>query len=267
MTMKTLKGLISGILIFFLFSAGRPVAEDWLVSEQNGYKLYYKSPDNESFHEYVKLIDQADKQVRAFFKSDFKKEFSVYVHPDRASLDMQLSNDWGMPEFKTECWMVASGISERMDILSPKTWDKMACEHSYKDTLKTLQLITHELIHVFHGQQNKSPDFSDVTGIDWFVEGLAVYGSGQCDKERMAAVTNAVAENAYPKTLDDFWAGKLKYGFSGSMVMFIDGKIGRDKLNELLIYNRKADLLNHLGMSETELLTEWESFILKYHGN
>lgn len=244
-----------------------PVPDSWMVSEQKGYKLYYKSPDAESIHEYVGLVDQAKKQVRAFFDSDFQKEFSVFVHPDRASLDMQLSNDWGMPDFKTECWMVASGVAEKMDILSPKTWDRSACEHSNIDTLKTRQLITHEMIHVFHGQFNKSPDFSDVTGIDWFVEGLAVYASGQCDHKRMAAVINAVAENNYPKTLDDFWTGKLKYGFSGSMVMYIEGKVGRDKLKELLVFNRKTDLLNSLGMSEAELLTEWKSFILTYHGN
>jgi hypothetical protein len=265
--MKTLTGLISTFLFFFLFFAGKPVSDNWLVSKQEGYKIYYKSPDKESFQEYARMIDQAEKQVRAFFNSDFQKEFSVFVHPDRASLDVQLSNDWGMPEFKTECWMVASGVSTKMDILSPKNWDRLACEHSYNDTLKTRQLITHELIHVFHGQQNNSPDFSDVTGIDWFVEGLAVYGSGQYDFERIASVTKAVAEDTYPKTLDDFWTGKLKYGFSGSMVMYIDKKVGRGKLNELLIYNRKIDLLNHLGMSETELLTEWKTFILKYHGN
>jgi hypothetical protein len=244
-----------------------PAPDSWLVSKQKGYALYYKSPDKESIHEYAGLIDRAKSQVNGFFNGDFQKEFNVFIHPDRASIDVQLSNDWGMPDFKTECWMVASGVSQRMDILSPKNWDKMSCEHSYQDSLKTNQLITHELIHVFHGQLNKSPDFSDVTGIDWFVEGLAVYGSGQCDHERMAAVRKAVTENAYPQTLDDFWTGKLKYGFSGSMVMFIDSKAGRDKLKNLLIYNRKADLLNYLGISETELLTEWKSFILKYHGN
>jgi hypothetical protein len=260
--MKIKSWILSLLPFLFISVAWMPVSDSWLVSEREGYKLYYKSPDAESIQGYAGQLDQAKKQVMAFFNSDFQKEFNVYVHPDRASLDLQLSNDWGMPDFKTECWMVASGVAEKMDILSPKTWDNLACEHSYTDTLKTSQLITHEMIHVFHGQFNKSPDFSEVSGIDWFVEGLAVYASGQCDSERMAAVTKAVAENNYPKTLDDFWTGKLKYGFSGSMVMFIDNKFGLDKLKDLLIFNRKTDLLNSLGTTEAELLTEWKSFIL-----
>ncbi|MFZ4520792.1 MAG: hypothetical protein ACOYNC_03750 [Bacteroidales bacterium] len=48
-----------------------------------------------------------------------------------------------------------------------------SCEHVYSEKLKTQQIITHELVNVYHGQLNAGPDFSDVSGIDWFVEGLA----------------------------------------------------------------------------------------------
>src|SRR6187551_2042138 len=111
--------------------------------------------------------------TRQFFKSPFKNRFQLFIHPNRQSLDSSWQKDWNMPAFKSECWMVASGIATRLDVISPRRWDKEACEHVYAETKKTQLLITHELIHVYHGQLNTSPDFSNVDGIDWFVEGLA----------------------------------------------------------------------------------------------
>jgi hypothetical protein len=57
--------------------------------------------------------------------------------------------------------------------------------------------------------------------------------------------------------------GKLKYGLSGSMVMYIDNKYGRNKLKELLKFNAVTDILNTLGTSETNLLGVWRIFIEK----
>lgn len=67
---------------------------------------------------------------------------------------------------------------------------------------KTQQLITHELVHVYHGQLNASPDFSNVEGIDWFVEGLATYASGQCDSLRISEIKKAISGNKIPNGLD-----------------------------------------------------------------
>ena len=106
--------------------------------------------------------------------------------------------------------MVASGVSHRFDLISPKAWDKESCEHHYKDTTETQQLITHELVHVFHGQLNCSEDFSDVTGLDWFVEGLATYASGQCNDSRIAEIKKAIGLKEIPSSLDEFWTGKFK---------------------------------------------------------
>jgi hypothetical protein len=147
-------------------------------------------------------------------------------------------------------------------MISPKKWDKETCEHKYGDSLKTQQLITHELIHVFHGQLNASPDFSNVEGIDWFVEGLATFASGQCDSLRIGEIRKAISENIIPGSLENFWTGKLKYSLSGSMVMFIDSKYGRSGLKELLLFNRKADILSALGITESKLLKEWQDYIL-----
>jgi len=157
--------------------------------------------------------------------------------------------------------MVASGVANKLDLISPVTWDNEACEHIYSDKIKTQQLITHELIHVYHGQLNTSPDFSDVTGIEWFVEGIATYASGQCDSIRIAEIKKSVLNNTIPMSLDKFWTGNLRYGLSGSMVMYIDYKYGRVRLKELLKFNRKSEILTHLGITEPILLSEWKNYI------
>src|SRR4030095_3605193 len=119
-------------------------------------------------------------------------------------------------------------------------------------------------VHVYHGQMNASPDFSDVTGVDWFVEGLATYVSGQCDAERLAAVKKAIDNNEIPPHLDDFWTGKLKYGLSGSVVMYIDEKFGTEKLTQLLPFNRKDQILRFLGVTEDELTKGWRDYNISH---
>jgi len=241
-----------------------PLNTEWVSEKHKGYQLFYTSSDRKSKKEYLKLVNKGITSVELFFNSSFNKPFNIYIHPNRHSLDSTWQKDWNMPDFKSECWMVASGVAARLDMISPKIWDREACEHRFGEYDKTQNLFTHELVHVYHGQLNASPDFGDVERIDWFVEGLATYASGQCDSVRISEIKKAISSNNIPKSLDDFWRGKLKYGLSGSMVMFIDKKYGRTKLKELLPFNKKADLLSRLNIPEPALMEEWKDFILKF---
>ncbi|MGH2646923.1 MAG: hypothetical protein ACRDE8_05115, partial [Ginsengibacter sp.] len=199
--------------------------------------------------------------VEKFFNAPFKKRFDVFIHPDRKSLDSTWSKDWNEPGFKSECWMVASGVAKRIDIISPKKWDTESCEHHYEEKTQTQQLITHELVHVYHGQLNASDDFSNVENIDWFVEGLATYTSGQLDSTRIKEVIKSIDDKTIPSTLDKFWTGNLKYALSGSVAMFIEKKYGRQKLIELLPFNKKNEILNALNTTEENLLAGWKTYI------
>ena len=221
----------------------------------------YTSADQPNIIDYSKLLANGTKSVGKFFNSSFNKKFTIIIHSGRRSLDSTWQTDWKMPEFKSECWMVASGMATKLDMISPALWEKEACEHNYSDKKSTLLLITHELVHVYHGQANKSPDFSNGEGIDWFVEGLATFASGQCDSNRIAMVKEAINGNKVPKGLDSFWTGKLKYALSGSMIMFIENKYGRARLKELLPLTKKSEILSLLQTTETELINEWERYI------
>lgn len=244
-----------------LFISWEIVEKNWIIEKHEGYNYLYTSSDKNNKKEYQSLIENGIIDVKSFFNSSYKNDFSVFIHPSRQSLDSTWQIDWNMPTFKSECWMVASGVATRLDMISPKLWDEQSCEHIYSETTKTQQLITHELVHIYHGQQNISPDFSDVEGIDWFVEGLATYASGQCDSSIINRVKKAIAENKIPNSLDDFWTGSLKYGLSGSVVKYIDYKYGREQLKKLLPFNKKTVLLLALNTTEIDLITDWKKYM------
>ncbi len=236
----------------------------WLRQEQKGYTIYYTANDHNNIEDYKIYFDKGKMSVTTFFQSAYPDQFDVYIHPDRISLDSTWQKDWNMPGFKSQCWMVASGVADKLDIISPKRWDSLACEHTYSNSTETKRLITHELVHVYHGQQNVSPDFSDVTGIDWFVEGLATYASGQCDSIRINEVKKAVVANEIPTELNKFWTGNLRYGLSGTVVMYLDKRYGRDKLVSLLEYNSITELMDSLETTESDIIAGWKNYLNEF---
>ncbi len=264
-----LKIKFSLILIIFIMvhKAFSISGNDWKFEIKKGYWIYFKSQDTINLNEYEHLIQNGIEQAVSFFDNNFPQNFNVYIHPNRQTLDSTWRKDWNMPDFKSECWMVASGIATKLDIISPKIWNTESCEHDYSETIKTQQLITHELVHVFHGQMNPSPDFATTTGIDWFIEGLATYASGQCDSIRINAMMIEIKNNTAPVSLDNFWKGKNKYGLSGSIVMYIDKNYGRKKLYTLLHLTNKAEILNALDLTEPKLIHDWKNYLQLHYGN
>ena len=248
--------LITGF--FFINPSG-----DWLLKKEKGFTIYYKADDVMNLAVYDSFIKKGMHEVQTFFSTNYKNEFAIYIHPGRSSLDSTWQHDWKMPEFQSECWMVASGIANRLDMISPLRWTTESCEHDYSDKTETQKLIEHELVHVFHTQRSKSNDFSDTENLDWFVEGLATYASGQITQEKIVQLKKAISENKIPSSLNDFWKGKMRYQLSGSAVMFIDKTFGRKKLISLLPFTKKSEVLSALNISEVLLLSDWKNFMMK----
>lgn len=259
--MKSEKLLRIAVLLGLTLISWKTLDDKWIIEKHQGFNILYKSIDKKNLKEYEKLIENGVKSVNMFFTSSYNKNFDIVIHPNRHSLDSTWQKDWKIPDLKSECWMVASGVATKLDMISPKLWDKESCEHIYSESQKTQNLITHELVHVYHGQLNASPDFSNVERIDWFVEGLATYASGQCDSLEITKIKKAISENNIPESLDNFWTGNLRYGLSGSVAMFIDYKYGRTKLKKLLPFNKKSEILLTLETTESELLDTWKKYI------
>lgn len=225
------------------------------------YTVIASAQDRPRLERWQPVFQKSAQRVTAFFGHPYPIAFTVVIHPDRHSLDSCWQHDWQMPDFHSECWMVASGVGPKLDLLSPEIWNTASCEHDWNDSLASTRLIAHEMTHVFHGQHNPSPDFSQTKGIDWFVEGLAVFSSGQYDQHRIEQLRKWLQANKAPENLDLFWSGAQKYGLAGSIVMYIDQQIGRKKLYKLLIYTTKEEILQALSIDEASLIKDWKRWI------
>lgn len=251
------------LFLVFLVSlnvhAGNTDPLQWIKKEHSQFDLYYTSADSLIIKTIEKDLENGRRSVSGFFQARaFKKKFDVYLFPNRDELNKQWQKDWGMPGFKSECWMVASGVAHRLDILSPLCWKKEACDHNAGDSIEVQKIIMHELVHVFHAQHNPKPTFDGMDELSWFVEGLATYASGQLSEERINRVRAQFKEEKIPLTLTRLWTGPDKYGHAGSFVQFIDKEFGRKKLYKLLEYTDNSSILKFLKKDEATLISKWK---------
>jgi hypothetical protein len=204
-------------------------------------------------------LTEGRKRVEAFFGKPFARSFDVEVFADRAAFDRYFQNRWKVP--KTEAWMVAAGVADRFMILSPRVWKTQAVEHNPADAAHLQDLIAHELVHVYHGQRNSTGDFDGMDDLGWFVEGLAVYVSGQLGREHRGAAKDAIRAGKEPHQLANAWSGRYRYGVCGSLVEFVDQRWGRDVVWKLLSATKPEAALRLLGVTEAQFLKDWKNFV------
>lgn len=203
-------------------------------------------------------LDHAQERIGRFF-TERVGAVDVHVFPHRAEFSQALHEAWGIPE--TQCWMVGAADDSHLYLLSPDSWPDEACEHDPSDEDHVRLLVTHELVHVYHGQINPSDDVGLLEDLGWFTEGLAVYVSGQLDERHAGRAAEAIAAGLAPGTLATAWSGPYRYGVTGSMVAFIDAHWGRDVLREALSVTSRQELLDLLGMTESRFLAGWKSWV------
>lgn len=228
-------------------------------TQQPGWKIVGTLPDKQEMDLLLESLDSGQKRIEQFFGKPFSKPFEVEVFPDRPAFDQYFSKRWKVP--KTQSWMVASGVSDKLTMLSRKVWKTQASEHKPEDEPHYRELIAHELVHVYHGQRNPTGDFEGMDDLGWLVEGLAVYVSGQLDKSHRLAAHDAIRLGKGPRTLSNAWSGRYRYGVCGSMVQWIDQKWGRASLDALMKVTKQDDALKVLEISEKEFLHGWEQFV------
>ena len=158
--------------------------------------------------------------------------------------------------------MVGGADDHTLHLLAPDRWDTEACEHDAADAEHVRRLVTHELVHVYHGQVNPSADLGLLEDLAWFTEGLATYVSGQLEARHQGRAAEAIREGRAPERLADAWSGPFRYGVAGSMVAFIDEAWGRDTLRGLLAATSQAQLLDALGVDEPGFLERWEQWVV-----
>ncbi|MHC4947179.1 MAG: hypothetical protein ACYTG1_02800 [Planctomycetota bacterium] len=199
--------------------------------------------------------------IESFFGAPLAGPVTVRVLPSRAAFTEYARAAWGLPA--TQCWMVGAAETRGLVLLSPRVWRTDACEHDPDDPTHVRDLVVHELVHVHHMDVNPSDEFAGVTDIDWLVEGLAVYVSGQLDRGHRARAREAVATGTAPARLAEAWTGPYRYGVSGSMVEFVDDRWGRAVLCELLAATGQAAVLARLDVSEAAFIDAWRGWLVE----
>lgn len=207
------------------------------------------------------VVKSARTAVESFFGKPFAEPFAIDVFPHRKELDAALAKAFGMES--TQCWMVAAGVADHLYLLAPAVWNEEACEHDGADPTHVAEIVTHELVHVFHGQNNPTRDFTGLDDIGWFCEGLATFASGQLARGHKNAAKDALAAGKGPVDLETAWSGRWRYGVCGSLVAFYDHKVGRAKLIEMLGAKTEAELLAPLELTEAEFLAAWREWLAK----
>lgn len=259
MNCSTLKRLVLSC-VACLALAPQANAQQWITGPDG---VDYTDIDRDQVKPMIELVDSGRHTVTSFFGAPFAAGLKVKIFPDRAALDSYWQKAWNLPQLKTECWMVASGVAAELDVLSPRVWDGQACEHSATDRLAMQRLITHELVHVYHAQNNADTQMAGLDDIAWFVEGLATYVSGQLDDERMARARAELAQMKTAPTLNQLWTGANRYGMAGSMVRYIDETFGRRTVIQMLGVSNQDDLLGQIDLEEDELVENWRRWMLK----
>lgn len=239
-------------------------AQQWISQTMPGGAIEFVATDQEIAMTLEKTVQVSRRDVEQFFGAPYPKSFTVKIFPDRGSMDQYWRTAWHQPEPKSACWMVASGIAKELDLLSPRVWSSSACEHDPADQPALQRLITHELVHVYHAQNNTDQEMANLDEIAWFVEGLATYVSGQLDTERFDRAKAELAKLGHAPPLSALWTGPDRYGMSGSLVRYIDETFGRKTLIQMLGASNQDDLLSMIDLEEDELLENWRRWML-YH--
>lgn len=251
-------------IIFSISICGQTSRDDWRFFEGKKYNVVFSLNDTMIIGSLVTFFDVGIEKIEGFFGNSFKEKFGTIIHPSRESLDKQWENDWGMEGFKSECWMVGSGVADQFDLLSPSVWEDEACEHNPQDQDEIQQIITHELMHVYHGQQNADSYFDGMQEMGWFIEGAAVFIAEQLNEDKIQEVKTLISEDRAPRTLHSAFEGKFRYAVCGSMVLYIHKQQGAEFLFSLLKAGTNKEVLTALNTTETKFLNDWKNFIEEF---
>ncbi len=224
-----------------------------------GFTLEVTEPDRDRIEFFLDSGIQGRGEVQEFFARSFLLDYVIRLFPDRASLSAYWRDIWRAQGL--DGCSIAAARQREVTFLSPGAWKTDGCGQNPNQAGHVRAILTHELVHVLHEQWN--PGLGRVAEImPWFVEGLAVYASGQLRNEYASAAREVVTAGNSPMHLADIWTSGSRYGLAGSVVAYLDQLIGRPALANLLTARNNAEVLAAVGLSEQDFLAGWRAAVL-----
>lgn len=243
-----------------------PVADptpgiEWITTAADGFSLTVTEVDRPRIEFFVESGTQGRVEVQQFFSRSYRQNYTVRLFPDRASLTTWWTEVWKASGLDQGCFTIAAARKLEVTLLSPGAWRIGGCGPDGSQAGRVRSVLTHELVHVLHDQLN--PALGRVNhAMPWFVEGLAVLASGQLYNDYATVVRTLVSSGNAPTRLADIWTSSSPYGFAGSVVEYLDHRIGRAALAGLLTATTEAEVLAAAGLSEQDLLSGWRAAVL-----
>lgn len=208
----------------------------------------------------ARMIEDCSAEVEAFFGEPYATPFEARVVGTHEGLERLAREKWQAPELP--CWAVAMGSGSGLMMIEPTRWAEESCEHRDDGEEQVRGILRHELVHVYHGQHHVDSEFMESDAIGWYIEGLAVYASGQLDEKRIVQAQEAVSSGQGPVKVEDAWSGAARYAIAGSMAKFIDERTGGERRIELLSSRTTPEILAAAGFeAESGFLEAWGEWL------
>jgi hypothetical protein len=208
-----------------------------------GFSLYYQDLQPDTIADISNAVEFIREEYAEVYGIPARTQTEIVVYSDpaqfkRAYLGLILA--W---VYRDTDWIVGGAYQDMLAVMSPEVDDGM---HSYEDKLDILQ---HELIHVYNYHLNEMPDvFLD--------EGLAVYLSGQGGDEGKPDGPIPTFNEMQSWNFEEF-GDKGGYYYSYRFCQYMESKVGLSGLLSLL---ETEDFEGITGMSYEDNYNEWMAY-------
>ena len=236
-----------------IFGRNKPVYQnfDFEVIETEHYKIHHYIKNPEIARKLSAVSEQWYQNHKNIFTQDILFKNPIIFYNDHA--DFQQTNT-----ISGQIGIGTGGVTEALKnrVVLPLAFSNQATHH----------VLAHELVHAFQFNNIQTGDSTNLSSLAnlplWMIEGMAEYFSlSRIDPFTAMWMRDAILNNNLPdiSKMDNFRYFPYRYGHS--LIAFIGGAFGDDKLNQLFISTAKFGLdlgfLDALGVDMKTVTEAW----------
>jgi Tol biopolymer transport system component len=235
------------------FGRNKPVYQnfDFKVVETTNFKIHHYIKNPEVVNRLSAASQQWYQNHKNIFKEDILFKNPIIFYNDHA--DFQQTNT-----ISGQIGIGTGGVTEALKnrVVMPLAFSNQATHH----------VLAHELVHAFQFNNIQSGDSTNLNSLAnlplWMIEGMAEYFSlSRIDPFTAMWMRDAILNNNLPSIdkMNDFRYFPYRYGHS--LIAFIGGTFGDDKLNDLFIstakYGLELGFIDALGVNTKTITNAW----------